>query len=296
VSNSSPIGFSIRIFLAEGIPDGLRLVEKSNWTGRGVICPRSRFPDMKTREEFGRTGVYILAGPTEEKGLPTVYIGEGDPVRPRLEQHNAQKDFWTSVFVFGSKDDNLNKAHVQYIEARLIRLAGQVKRCILDNVNVPALPSLSEADKADVEGFLEEMLLILPIMGVGVFDRPAPPPPRKQLLHLKVKNISAKGYESPQGFVVLKESLASLEEAEYIHNYMRTLRATLKEKGILTEQTDHLVLTQDFVFDSPSSASGVLLGRTSNGRKEWKDEDGVCLKDIQGRDVPDESEAEGTEP
>jgi hypothetical protein len=105
--------FSIRIFLPDGTPDGLRTVEKSNWIGRGIICPRSQFREAKSRTEFRKTGVYVLRGPSESGDLPTIYIGEGDPALPRLDQHFAEKDFWTSLILFTSKDDNLNKAHVQ---------------------------------------------------------------------------------------------------------------------------------------------------------------------------------------
>jgi hypothetical protein len=111
-------GCSIRIFLVDGTLDGVRTPDKSNWTGRGIVCPRSRFPEAKSRAEFNRTGVYFLVGPpTAAADLLTLYIGECDPLRPRLEQHYAKKDFWTHVIAFISKDEALNKAHVQYIEA-----------------------------------------------------------------------------------------------------------------------------------------------------------------------------------
>ena len=142
--------YSIKIFLPGGEPDGLRIIEKSNWSGVGLVVPRSLFGEAKKRRELARTGVYVLVGPPEESGLPRVYIGEGDPIKPRLDQHAANKDFWTSLVAFTSKDENLNKAHVQYLESRLIDLASQAKRCILDNGNNPALPSLSEADMAGI--------------------------------------------------------------------------------------------------------------------------------------------------
>jgi hypothetical protein len=89
-------GFCLHLFLPDGTSDGLRIVEKSNWTGRGVVCPRSQFREAKGRPDFNKTGVYVLRGPSEEGDLPTVYIGEGDPALPRLERHFATKDFWTS--------------------------------------------------------------------------------------------------------------------------------------------------------------------------------------------------------
>ena len=144
-------GFSVRIFLPSGDPDGLRIVEKSNWTGQGLFFPRSVFADVRQRPELKRTGVYVLWGPGESGQLPRVYVGEGDGVLPRLDQHAKTKDFWTHAAVFSSKDQNLNTAHVQYLESSLVALANEAKRCELDNGNVPQLPSLSEADAADAE-------------------------------------------------------------------------------------------------------------------------------------------------
>lgn len=154
-----PKGFSVRIFISSGEPEALRIVEKSNWTGQGVVFPRAQFAEVRDRAELKRAGVYVLWGPGDTGRLPRVYIGEGDPVRPRLDQHIKQKDFWTHAVVFTSKDQNLNKAHVQYLEARLVRLAGEAKRAELDNGNVPQFSALSEADTADAEGFLFDVLL-----------------------------------------------------------------------------------------------------------------------------------------
>ena len=165
-------GFSIRFFLPDGTPDGMKIVEKSNWVGRAIVCPRGAFQDLKQRPEFRKTGVYVLIGQASPDDLPTVYIGEGDPVGDRLTQHQKTKDFWTTAVFFTSKDDNLNKAHVQYLEAKLIARATEAKRCKLDNGNAPALPSLSEADIADMEEFLAQMLLIFPVVGVSVFQKP----------------------------------------------------------------------------------------------------------------------------
>src|SRR5262249_48320871 len=219
-------GFSIRIFLADGTPDGLRVVEKSNWIGRGIVCSRPQFPTAKSRDEFDKTGVYVLKGPSESGDLPIIYVGEGDPSRPRLEQHFSKKDFWTSLILFTSKDDNLNKAHVQYLEARLLALANEAKRCVLDNANVPQLPSLSEPDVAEMDSFLEEMLLIFPVLGLTVFEKPQAAPSHK-MLFLKAKGIVARGYDASEGFVVLGGSPAVKETVPSIHQYMLTLRKNL---------------------------------------------------------------------
>src|SRR3990172_7330442 len=164
-------GFSVRIFIPSGEPGGLRIVEKSNWTGQGLVFPRSLFAETRQRPELKRTGVYVLWGPSQSGQLPRVYVGEGDGVLSRLDQHAKSKDFWTHAVVFTSKDQNLNKAHAQYLEARLLTLAADAKRCELDNGNLPQLPSLAEADAADADGFLADLLLCLPVVGVNLFER-----------------------------------------------------------------------------------------------------------------------------
>ncbi len=284
---STPVrrGFSLRIFIPDGMPEGLRLVEKSNWIGRGVVCPRSQFRDAKVRPEFAKAGVYVLRGPSQDGDLPAVYIGEGDPTVARLDRHFANKDFWTSLVLFTSKDENLNKAHVQYLESRLADLARTAKRCVLDNGNVPQLPSLSEADQAEMEVFLEEMLLIFPLLGLDVFERPQPPLPAQRLLYLRARGIEAQGYEEAEGFVVLADSHMAKDSVPSAQAYIVSKREFLTVVGIAIPQGDSLRLHVDYRFDSPSTAAGVLLGRSSNGRETWKDEQGRTLKQLQAADV-----------
>ncbi len=272
------------------MPDGLRIVEKSNWTGRGFVCPRPIYPSARDRNDFGRAGVYVLVGPPAETGLPQIYIGEGDPVRPRLDSHAAKKDFWTAVIFFTSKDENLNKAHVQYLEAKLIQLATEAKRCKLENGNIPQASSLSEADVAEVEGFLEEMLLCFPVIGLSIFEKPGKPAPKTTQLRLSGKGIVAHGYESLQGFIVTKGSEAVASEVPSIHLHLSALRKDLLSNGILTESGSKLTFAQDYEFSSPSTAGGVILGRSTNGRTEWATPEGVTLKKLQESSQPSLSE------
>ena len=273
--------YSIRIFLPGGDPDGLRTIEKSGWSGAGIVIPRALMMESKQRRELTRTGVYVLVGPPEDSGLPRVYVGEGDPIKPRLEQHAAKKDFWTTCLAFTSKDENLNKAHVQYLEARLIQLATQAKRCLLDNANAPALPSLSEADVADSEGFLAEILLCFPLLGVSVFSPSTTVQKQVRRLFVQGKGARAEGAETPEGFVVFAASTVAVDEAASCHGYLRELRSALRTNGVLKSESGKFVFTQDYVFTSPSTAAGVVLGRSANGREEWKAKDGLTLKELQ---------------
>jgi hypothetical protein len=277
-------GFSVRIFIPSGNPDDLRIIEKSNWVGQGLFFARALFPETRQRDELKRTGVYVLWGPGESGQLLRIYVGEGDSVLSRLDQHAKQKDFWTHAVVFASKDQKLNKAHVKYLEARLVQLAADAKRAELDNGNIPQLPTLSEADKADAEAFLQDMLLCLPLLGLNVFEKAKAPGKKSRDLILKGKGIEARGQDTAEGFVVRAGSLAVKDEAPSIHGYMKELRRALLAQGVFVDKGTHYQLSQDYTFNSPSTAAGVLLGRSGNGRKEWKDAQGRTLKEIQEAD------------
>ncbi len=273
--------YSIKIFLPGGDPDGLRIIEKSGWSGSGLVVPRSLFAEAKQRKELGRTGVYVLVGPPEESGLPRIYVGEGDPIRPRLESHAGKKDFWTSCIAFSSKDENLNKAHVQYLEARLITLAKKAKRCTLENSNEPQMPSLSEADAADAEGFLKEMMLCFPLLGVPVFTAATAVPKAGIELVLKAKGIQACGMETSQGFLVRGGSVAAQPEVPSCPEYLREIRTALLANGVLQLSEKGYLFTQDYLFSSPSNAAGTVLARSANGLVEWKTKNGKTLKALR---------------
>lgn len=277
--------YSIKIFLPGGDPDGLRTIEKSNWSGAGIVILRALMAEVKGRRELNRTGVYVLVGPPEDSGLPRIYVGEGDPVRPRIEQHAVKKDFWTGCIAFTSKDENLNKAHVQFIESRLIAFASQAKRCVLDNGNMPALPSLSEADAADAEGFLSEMMLCFPVLGLSVFHAADPLQKTGSLLFITGKGTQAQGEETRDGFVVRAGSGVAVKEVPSCPAYLRELRAALVANGVLLPAGDGWTFAQDYVFASPSTAAGVVQGRAANGRLDWKTREGKTLKDLQEAEV-----------
>lgn len=280
--------FSLRIFVADGDPDGLRLVERSNWIGKAVVFPRSLLPTIKKRDEFNQTGVYLLLGPREDGEGEKLYIGEGDPVRPRLESHYAQKDFWNRAVFFVAGQGQLNKAHVQFLESRLIQLAKAAKRLPLDNGNHPTEPTLSEADRADMQVFLENMLGMLPVLGINAFEQLAEVKAisPNALLTCKGKGVVAQGYEATQGFVVKSGSQATGETVPSMQQHVRgmfDLRQDLIERGVLQQEGNQYRFTQDYAFSSPSTAAAVVLGRSANGRIEWKDGQGRTLKELQER-------------
>ncbi|WP_041795229.1 GIY-YIG nuclease family protein [Pararhodospirillum photometricum] len=169
-----PDPFTIRIFVPDGDPEGVRLIDRMNWTGLGVVFPRAKWSDVRQRAEMLRTGVYILVGYTEQDDdLPTVYVGQTDDLRSRIDSHCAKKDFWDWGVVFVSNNSGgLNRAHVTWLEYALVKRATEAARCHLDNNNAPQEPGLSEAEKADTRAFLKEIVQILPLVGLRVFETP----------------------------------------------------------------------------------------------------------------------------
>jgi hypothetical protein len=283
MSNQTP--FSLRIFVADGDPDGLRLVERSNWIGKAVMFPRAIYPQVRSRFEFDQIGVYLLLGPRTQGDGDMLYIGEGDPVRPRLESHYAKKDFWTRA-VFFVAPGQLNKAHVQYLEAQLISRANAAKRMPLENGNAPSEPTLSEADRADMDVFLDNVLGMLPVLGINAFEQSSiiAVGGETPVLTCHGRGITASGHDTPQGFVVQSGSFASNDEAPSLkRNFPGAceVRTDLLTTGVLVPENDRLRFTQAYTFNSPSLASSVVLGRSSNGRTAWKDPTGRTLKQLQ---------------
>jgi hypothetical protein len=165
--------FTIRVFVPDGDPDGVRLIDRMNWTGLGLVFPRAKWPEVRQRPEMQRTGVYILVGyKGEDDDLPTIYVGQADGVRGRIDSHSSTKDFWDWGAVFVSNSGGLNRAHVTWLEHALLKRAADAKRCHLDNGNAPQEPALSKAEKGDTQGFLKEILQILPLVGLRAFEFP----------------------------------------------------------------------------------------------------------------------------
>jgi len=158
--------FTIEIFSTTGDPQGIRIIQKSNWSGVGVVFPRESIAEVIKEDHAKRPGVYILVGDLAEE---TVYIGEADPVATRLKQH-LQKDWSWGVFFVDSH--GLGKTEVQFLESELVRIAQENDSSVLMNKNVPSKPNMSRQSQAAATVFLNEMLLILPMIGIRAFTAP----------------------------------------------------------------------------------------------------------------------------
>ncbi len=213
---------TIKLFLVKGSPTGLRTAEISNWTGKAIAGPRSDLEDFLHRPELKSPGVYLLYGVEADSGEPVIYIGEAENVSKRLKQHakTEEKDYWIHTSAFVSKDDNLTKAHIKYIEGKLIQRAHASKRVVVMN-SASSGSSLPEADRAEMDVFTERMIQLLPVLGIHHFSAPATTEPsikdtvqsdrpntEKTVLYCKVKGLTATGTRSEEGFTVFKGSQA----------------------------------------------------------------------------------------
>ncbi len=274
---------TIKLFLPLGDAKSLRTAEISNWTGKAVAAPRTELDELLAREELDKAGVYILTGSDPATNTPRAYIGEAEVIRERLKQHKT-KEFWVSAIVFVSKDENLTKAHIRYLESRLLAEATQIGRFTLEQ-NQATGSKLPESDREDMEVFLTRIRQLLPVLGSDILAPIAQPTSKSQpggMLFCRLKGAEARGQRTPNGFVVFRGSTAVLEDrpSAQSYPYVLTQRKELIADGTLIEKEGFFVFTKDSEFSSPSAAAAVIHGGSANGLTAWKNEDGKSLKQL----------------
>jgi hypothetical protein len=278
-------GRTIQLFLVDGTPTGLRKATIHGWTGLTFVATGTTFAALTARQELDRTGIYILSGPDAEAvGGTRAYIGSANSVRERIKQSAVQRDFWESAIAVTTSDDDLSKGHVEYLEARLIELAIAANRVTLDNGNSPTghRRRLPEADQANMEAFLSNLKIILPVVGLDLL-KPQPravsqasTPVEQRTAHettyeIRHKSgVSAQAVEEDGEFIVLEGSQA-LKDTGYVQQSYIALKDNLVKQGVLQVQSDSIyVFVKPYSFRSPSAAAAVILDRNSNGLTEWK--------------------------
>ena len=283
-------GKQIKLFLVDGTPGGVTTAEITNWTGHVLSARRSDLADLLRRDEAQRTGVYFLLGDDESAlGDTRCYIGEADVVADRLRHHNrdSNKDFWDRVVLVTSKDTNLTKSHGRYLESRLISLATQAGRVTLENSTAPPVPALPEADASDMDYFLSQLQIVLPVLGVNAIRvRPAKAPtaavadstesPVFRLRQAKL-GVDAQAQQVDGEFTVLAGStvvaswhgVGKADSTMKAYASYRVHHEQLVGDGSIVVEHGLGRVTRDLVFTSPSTAGAVALGRSCNGRREW---------------------------
>jgi hypothetical protein len=287
------MGKKLTVYMIDGTAYGPRLSEIGNWVGKAIYSPRASVNKIMNRSEFDNPGIYCLKGdPTDEAFDEKIYIGEAENIRTRLKQHlsDPNKDFKELIF-FVSKDELLTKTQIRYLESRLVQIAIDAKTAQIDNGNSPSLPTLHEADISDMEYFLEQIKLILPVMGFNflisstVNVKEVEQSDYQSEIHetyfIKTKTFKATMLETDQGYIVTKGSEAKKELSNSCTETYINMRRKLLETKIMMESGDNLIFSEDAIFNSPSAASNMILGRNSNGFSEWVNKNGLTFKEVQ---------------
>jgi len=279
-------GKTIKIFLIDGDPNGRMSCELSNWTGKAYKIPRIKVKECTDRLDLGSTGVYLLFGKDDESN-DQVYIGEAEAILKRLNQQLTSKDFWRETIVFVSKDENLNKAHIKYLENRLHEIATSSNRYKIENSVIPTQSSISESDQAEMEEFIDNIKLLVNTLGHKVFEekRELKPKQKQNTFYIKaVRGADGQGEPTSDGFVVFKGSKAAGSTVKSITSSFIRLRDKLIDEGVLVNKGECFEFSDDYIFSSPSTAAVMVMGRNANGLIEWKNKDGMTLKKFESID------------
>lgn len=282
-------GKTIKLFLIDGDTNGRLTCELSNWTGKAYKIPRNSIKICSDRPELQTTGVYMLLNKSadlSEKGQ--LYIGEAEDIFKRLTQHVKEKDFWNEAIVFISKDDNLNKAHIKYLENRLHEIATTANRFELFNTQKPTQSSISEPDKAEMEEFLSNILTLISTLGYNAFEQIRQVDTKEEiekeedLFYISaVRGANGIGKTTSEGFVVFESSQIADPMTNSYPETMQKLRDTLISESVIVKEQDKMILKLDYLFSSSSSAAMIIMGRSANGLTEWKMKSGKTLQDYE---------------
>lgn len=276
-------GKTIKIFLIDGEPNGRMSCELSNWSGKAYKIPRIKIKECTDRDDLTSTGVYLLFG-KDDAGKDQVYIGEAESILKRLNQQLTQKDFWNEAIIFISKDENLNKAHIKYLENRLHVIAKSANRYTVDNSTIPTQSSISESDRAEMEEFIEYIKMLVNTLGHKVFEekREFKPKQKQESFFIKAaRGADGQGEPTSDGFVVFKNSKAASTIVNSMTPNFITYRQKLIAEGVLVDKGEYFEFSDDYIFSSPSTAAVMVMGRNANGLTEWKNKEGKTLKEFE---------------
>ena len=274
--------------MIDGTPTGSRSVEIGNWSGKALYFPRTDSKNILSRPEFKDRGVYLLISRVDSPDYAdSVYVGEAEQLKRRIEQHIAKRDFDEAIAFL---DARLTKAHVQYLEARLISMISEIGVSQLENRTSPKTPYLPEGEISDMEYFLDQIKIILPLIGLNSLieliiaetHQPDKTVSGENIFFIKSATLKATMIESESGFVVQVGSQAKSTIAESTQIGRIRLRKKLIDKGLLIEKAGHYEFSENVAFTSPSAAASIVLGRQAPGPICWINESGHTYKKVKG--------------
>ncbi|WP_313527083.1 DUF4357 domain-containing protein [Shinella sp.] len=301
MSYGETVGRVVKIFITGQDPRSLRTVELDNWTGVAITGQPEFFKKALEAEVLARSCVYLLIKSGADDDLPAIYVGESDDFSQRYTSGKFPIEFDTFL-IFTSKDDNLTRAHVKWLEEKLWSiLKGNSGKVVVANANKPTSSNLPRADVATMQTYLGNMIYVLEALGYDLFSvkerTSTAPAGQGEQRNDEAKDLVLDLYATlpkraddraflryEDGAYVLKSgSKINARITESLPSNVRKLREQLIEDGGLVEVGDYMELTKDIPFSKPSPASALVKGRSSTGYQDWlRVTDGVPLGAVLG--------------
>ncbi|PCI23917.1 hypothetical protein COB57_06300 [Candidatus Peregrinibacteria bacterium] len=280
------LGKTIQIYLTDGNPRGIRVADITSRTIQALLIPRSHLKEGLSRPEIEGVGIYLLFGETESSTKPLVYIGEAEDCKKRISQHNlsTSKINWNTALVITSKTLYFTKSHVKYLENYCYTSALNSGRFQLQNISTPTKSYIPDPVVADLMDIFETMKILVSTLGFPVFDIMS----KKKTKHTLIcegKGAKAFGNYTEDGLTVLKKSSANLLVTPSASPWISNYRKSLLDGEIIFIKDGFYEFKEDYIFESVSRASSVILGRNSNGWSQWKYENGRTLDEVIRQDI-----------
>lgn len=270
------MGKTVTTYLVNGDPKGTRYAFISNKICQMFVVPRSNLEYLDKPKKLQKPAFYILIG-EDESAKPQAYIGETENFKERVKDHDQKKTFWQKALIFVSKDADMTKADVQYLEYIAVQLAKELNRYNLqENKQTPKEPNLPEYQKDAMDEFFEDIKFLTSFIGITIFE--SAPVNRLPIFFFKRRGAEARGIYDGNGFTVLNGSKLSKDIVSSCHAIER--REMIVKNYSQIDKNGHPILTSDVSFSSPSTASGICGGCSSNGWIDWKNAEGQTLDEI----------------
>lgn len=155
---------TINLLLYDGILNGVIGIEDSSWnSGELYSAPRASVQDLFKTDACNKYGIYLLLSNSR------VYIGQSSDLAKRLAQHTIGKDWWESAVILTTKDDNLTRSDIDYLENVLIERAFAIDKLDCDNKKKGNPPKVDKFRRVILDQYLNEALFLMDLIGITVF-------------------------------------------------------------------------------------------------------------------------------
>ncbi len=263
------------IIFHNGEPDGIRIYMRYLSTVKAFVIPRLYLSEAKKLTGVDNPGVYFLIN-DETGSLSKIYIGQTRNGISRLDDHNSKKDFWNKAILFLADSQHFTLNIISGLEKYAIQKAIDANRYQVDNKAVPKY-QISEYDLPQVEEIYEEIEFIMGTLGFRMNDSSTQS--NQQIFTTSRRGVVAYGVYSGESFDVLPGSEIDINRAVNIESYNAKRQECLRE-GTIAETDGKYYLTKIVSFRTPSGASDFVLGGSTNGWVEWKDNKGTTLDEL----------------